>query len=265
MKRAFAITGLALALFAVPAAAHADIRIGITLGQGISNILTPANYSSSHSRGWSYSHDYSGYRAHKGRIMPLANVVREVERRSGIIVTDIRLSRDQKYYEVEGRNRQNRLVTTRASATTGIPGKLNVSNKKQHYGLNARSVTALLAGLRNEGYQNFDLVTLREENGVYQVRGLNKKGKPVMVRVQAKNGRVLSARAAPGYNGPSYARAEHRDFRHWQPSLVKQRYSGFTNIVAFDDYYALKARDSRGRPVSLAVCAFTGKILDTRY
>ncbi|MDO9126514.1 MAG: hypothetical protein Q7U42_06560 [Parvibaculum sp.] len=261
MKKALALTGLAFALFAVPVAAQADVRSGITINVGTAKAV-PAAVSSP---AWRYGADYSDYRVHQGRIMPLANVVRELERKSGATVTDIKLSRDKRFYEFEGVTQRGFVVTAKASAATGAVGGITVQNYKPRYDARAMSITPLLNTLRNKGYHSFDLVSLKEEKGIYQVRGLDRRGNPVLIRAAARNGKVLSARNAPGYNGPSYARAEYRDFGYWQKGLTQQKYSGFSNIVAYDDYYAVRARDGRGRPVNLSVCAFTGKVLDARY
>ncbi|ABS63591.1 hypothetical protein Plav_1977 [Parvibaculum lavamentivorans DS-1] len=259
MKKALALTGLAVALFALPVAAQADVRSGITITIGSSKVLPAA------ASGWRYGTDYNDYRTHQGRIMPLANVVRDLERKTNATVTDIKLSRDKRFYEFEGVTQRGFLVTAKASAATGAVGGISVKNYKPRYDARATSISPLLASLRNKGYHSFDLVSLKEEKGVYQVRGLNRQGKPVMIRAAARTGKVLSTRNAPGYNGPSYAQAEYRDFGHWQKGLTQQKYSSFTNVVAYDDYYAVKARDGRGRPVNLSVCPFTGKVLDARY
>ena len=107
-------------------------------------------------------------------------------------------------------------------------------------------------------------MSLKDQRGVYQVRGLNRRGQPVMLRVHAMNGRVLSQKATNSYNGPSYARAEYRDFDSFRPALEQKKFSRFDNVVAYDDYYQADARDDRGRAVTLLINAFTGAILNAQ-
>lgn len=261
MKKALALTGLAAVLFAMPVAAMADVRAGIGLPIGSPSVVPAAVNAPA----WRYGPDYSGYSTHRGRIIPLANVVRGLEHKTHATVTEIRLSRDKRFYEFEGVTQRGYLVRAKASAASGAVGGILVENYKPRYDARATGITPLLDALRNKGYHSFDLVSLKEEKGVWQIRGLNRKGKAVMIRASARNGKVLSTREASAYNGPSYARAEYRDFSHWQKGLKQAGYSGFSDIVAYDDYYAVTARDARGRPVHLAVCPFTGKVLETRH
>lgn len=261
MKKTLATAGLAIALLATPLAAEAaNFRSGFTIAIG--NVkATPAAFAG---HNWRHGND-NDYRAHRNRIRPLANIVRELERKSGGTVTDIKLTKNNRYYNFEGVTQRGFVVTAKADAYSGEVSNISVKRFRPHYDTHAMEIRPLLASLRNKGFHSFDLVSLKEEKGIYRVRGLNRRGKPVMIRARAGNGKILSTRAAPGYNGPSYVRAEFRDFSHWRTGLRQQHYSRFSNVVAYDDYYGVNAHDGHGRKVQLEVCAFTGKVLGQRY
>ena len=105
-------------------------------------------------------------------------------------------------------------------------------------------------------------MSLRDQRGIYVVRGLDRRGRPVNIRVQANTGRILSQQFANAYNGPAYLRAEYRDFDKLRPAFEANRFSGFTDVVAYDDYYSANARDGNGRNVALFINAFTGAIIN---
>ncbi|PKQ08845.1 MAG: hypothetical protein CVT73_05575 [Alphaproteobacteria bacterium HGW-Alphaproteobacteria-12] len=260
MKKTFVTAGLAVALLAMPLTAEAaNFRSGFTIAIG--NVkAAPAAFAG---QNWRRGND-TDYRAHQNRIRPLANIVRELERKSGGTVTDIKLTKNNRYYDFEGVTKRGFVVTAKADAYSGQVSNISVKNFRPRYDVHATDILPLLASLRDKGFHSFDLVSLKEEKDIYRVRGLNRKGKPVMIRADAHNGKILSTRTAPGYNGPSYARAEYRDFSHWQAGLKQQHYSRFSNVVAYDDYYDVNAHDGRGRKVQLEVCAFTGEVLGQR-
>ncbi len=206
--------------------------------------------------------DYVGYRAQRGHIMPLARVVRQLERKSGATVTDINLAKNGKVYKFEGVTAQGFIVKAKANAYTGAVSHVQVTKFRPYYDPKGMPINRLIATLRNRGYQNFDRVSLRDQRGIYVVRGLNRRGHPVNIRVQARTGRILSQKPANAYNGPAYLRAQHRDFDGLRPALEAKRFSGFTNVVAYDDYYSAKAHDRNGRNVILRINAFTGAIMN---
>ncbi|MDO8422192.1 MAG: hypothetical protein Q7S99_08525 [Parvibaculum sp.] len=208
--------------------------------------------------------DYSQYRVQRGHIMPLGQVVRQLENRTGATVTDINLAKNGKFYNFEGVTARGFIVEARADAYDGTISNVKTSKYRPKYDPKGMPINQLLAGLRDKGFQNFDLVSLKDQRGVYQVRGLNRRGQPVMLRVHAMNGRVLSQKATNSYNGPSYARAEYRDFDSFRPALEQKKFSRFDNVVAYDDYYQADARDDRGRAVTLLINAFTGAILNAQ-
>lgn len=206
-------------------------------------------------------HNYNNYKAQRGHIIPLGQVVHELERKSGSTVTDITLSKNGKVYNFEGVNARGFIVHATADAYTGKVTSAKQVAYRPRYDPKGISINQLLTNLRNMGYQNFDSVNLNDGTGVYVVRGLNRRGQPTQIRVQAKTGRVLTQKATNTYYGPSYARAEYRDFDSFRSGLEKQRYSNFNNVTAYDDYYEAQAKDERGRKVALIISAFTGAIL----
>ncbi len=191
----------------------------------------------------------------------LAKVVRQLERRSGATVTDIALSKNGRVYNFEGVTARGFIVKARANAYTGKISHVKATKFRPNYDPKGMPINRLINQLRNKGYQNFDLVSLRDQRGIYVVRGLNRRGKPVQIRVRAKTGRVLSQKATNAYNGPSYVRAQYRDFDTFRPALEWNKFSNFNNVVAYDDYYSANARDAKGHNIALIISSFTGAIL----
>lgn len=253
--KGFAPAGVVLALtLAAPFAAQADsLRVSTVSyqshsSQGAAVVVTRNN-------------DYSGYRNHKNRILPLAQVVRSIERETNATVTDIKLSANSRVYMFEGVTQRGFIVQAKADAYTGDITNVQVMKYRPRYDPKGMPINRLLATLRDKGFHNFDLVSLKDERGIYQVRGLNRHGQAALIRTDARTGRILTVASAPKYNGPKYATAAYRDFDVWMPMLEKQRYTGFSNVVAYDDYYAVDARDMKGKKVRLEVDAFSGQIL----
>ena len=63
--------------------------------------------------------NYDAYRSRRGHIMPLARVVRQLERRSGATVTDIKLAVNHRVYNFEGVTARGFIVKAKADAYTG--------------------------------------------------------------------------------------------------------------------------------------------------
>ncbi|MGB5093080.1 MAG: hypothetical protein WBN97_07200 [Parvibaculum sp.] len=254
MKKTFALTGLALALaVAAPFAAQADTRVSAVRynGPAVHGSVVVVERNT----------DYSGYRTHKNRIVPLAQMVRSIERETGATVTDIKLAQNARVYLFEGVTQRGFIVQAKADAYSGKIGNVQVTKFRPNYDPKGMPINRLLATLRDKGYHDFDLVSLKDERGIYQVRGLNRHGQAAIVRADARTGRILTVAKAPKYHGPAYAQAEYRAFDVWKPMLEKQRYTGFDNVVAYDDYYAVDARNQQGRKVRLEIDAFSGQIL----
>ncbi len=196
------------------------------------------------------------------QVIPIGQLARQIKRETGGDLTSITLQPNGRFYRLEGVGRGGRFVTARANAHTG-----EISNVQQHRRgaepLNGRPIPQILRGLRDQGYYGFDRVV--QNKGAYVVRGLNRRGDPVRVRVNARNGRVLAVNAARNYNGSAHLRQRVRAFNHWRPTLQTQHYSHFSQPVLHDDYYAVNARDRGGRNVSLNICARTGRVLHTAY
>lgn len=106
-------------------------------------------------------------------------------------------------------------------------------------------------------------VELSRDGRFYVLRGYDRRGRPVHTR----------ARLPQRYAGHQGWKQQHgyerhddrRAFSHWRPGLERQHYSRFSHVVSHGDYYDVRARDRRGRPVALKVCSKTGKVLGRRY
>ncbi len=134
-----------------------------------------------------------------------------------------------------------------ADAFTGKVINVQATQYRPNYDPKGIPITRLLAKLRQQGFRDFDFVSLKDRQGVYEVRGLNRIGRPVQILANAKTGNIYAKKATNQYYGPSYARAEFRDFDSLRPALEKNRYSHFENVMAYDDYYTANARDDKGR------------------
>lgn len=205
--------------------------------------------------------DYNGYRTRRGHIMPLVNVVAALEKRTGATVTDIQLAKNGKVYNFEGVTSRGYIVKANADAFTGKVMNVQSTKYRPKYDPKGISITRLLGKLRQQGFRDFDFVSLKEQQGVYVVRGLNRIGVPVQILANAKTGNIYAKKAVNQYYGPSYARSEYRDFDSLRPGLEQKRYSRFENVTAYDDYYTADARDEKGRTVQLIINAFTGALL----
>lgn len=205
-------------------------------------------------RGW---HD-------QRRIIPIPQLVRQIQRETGGRVTDVKLRRNGRVYIIDGIGPRGRHVTAKADARTGrIYDVQRVRGGHGHHAAHGKPIPALLRGLRNQGYYAFDRV-VRNGNR-YVVRGLDSRGVPVRIVTRARNGRILSVNNARNYNGPQHLRRQVRGFDQWLPGLRQQHYSHFGQATRHDDYYQVGARDRRGRDVTLRVCARTGNVLHTAY
>ena len=254
MKSFFVVAGLSTALLAAaPMAAQAQPFAHAKQGGAFSFTVTKTQVRT--------GHDYNSYRSQRGSIMPIGKVVRELERRSGATVTDINLAKNGKVYNFEGVTARGFIVEAKADAYTGKVKNVKFTKFRPKYDPKGMPINKLLADLRDEGFHHFDMVSLKDKRGIYVVRGLNRKGQPVRIEVKAKNGKIINRTRAANYNGPAYARADYRDFDDVRQGLERQKYSGFSNVVAYDDYYEANARDDRGRQVQLFINAFTGAIL----
>ena len=262
MKKFLVVAGLtAPLLLAAPAqAGHASAR-HLSFEDILRQLVishTDASYRSRdrHHRG---NHGWQNQR----RIIPIARLVRQIQRNTGGHVTSVRLKRNGLVYVIEGVGRAGRYVTAKANARTGQIYDVRRNRGGVHYAANGAPIPQILLGLRSRGYSGFDKVI--REGRTYIVRGLNSRGTPVRLTVSARSGRILSAVQALRYNGPNHLRHQVRGFDHWQPGLRRQHYTNFGHATRHDDYYQVGARDRRGRDVTLNVCARTGRVLHTAY
>lgn len=208
-----------------------------------------------------YRRGSRGWRAHNGRVMPLNRVVRVIENRSGGTVTDIRLAKNQRVYRLEGVTRLGMIVDAKVDARTGRIQSIDFKKFRPRYDPKGMDINRLLAKLKRKGFHGFDVVSLKEERGVYRVRALNKRGRPVVVRTKAHNGHILNVRRAANYNGPAYKRGGRHGFNHWRKGVAAHGYSHFGQATDYGDYYEVNARNRHGKQVRLDVCPYTGKVL----
>lgn len=210
----------------------------------------------------------SGQRQNRGwrderRVIPISRLVNQIQRDTGGQVTSVRLKQNGRVYAIEGVGRGGRYVTAKANARTGKIYDVKRVRGGGHVATNGKPIPRLLRGLRDRGYSGFDRVV--RDGRTYTVRGLNRRGTPVRIVANARNGRVLSVNQASRYNGPNYLRHSVRGFDHWRSGLRQQHFTNFGQATRHDDYYQVGARDGRGRAVTLNVCARTGRLLHTAY
>lgn len=216
------------------------------------------------------------YRSHRGRdrghergwrderqVVPIARLVRRIQRETGGRVTSVRLRPNGRVYKLEGIDARGRFVHAKANAFTGEVYDVRRRPGHEQVATNGRPIPRLLRGLRDNGYRGFDRVI--RDGRVYIVRGLNSNGEPVRMRVRARNGRILSVNHARNYNGQLPRRHSVRGFDQWLPGLRQQRYSHFGQAARHDGYYQIDARDRRGRNVTLNVCDRTGRVLHSSF
>jgi uncharacterized membrane protein YkoI len=257
MKKILAASGMAFMLLgAAPAAQAQNNLFGDILAQAIAAHLEAR---------WSDDDRNYGHHERVTQVRSLPRMVQLVENRSGGRVTDIVLSPNNRFYKLEGFDRQGRPVSAKADARTGA--LYDISRVRGHVHRPGRftPIDHIVRDLTRHGYRNFDRVVYQERQGTYLARGLDRRGRPVNVKVAARNGHILAVKPARNYNGPAYAKGERRQFKHWRSGLQKQHYSRFTQIKSHEDYYDVRARDRQGRNVQLKVCAYTGKVLGTQY
>ncbi|MEQ9517930.1 MAG: hypothetical protein RLN89_00680 [Parvibaculum sp.] len=251
-------------------ATMAPAQAGQTRGLDFEDILRAliVQHVDVNDRGSYRDQDRHGGRQHnrnwrdERQVIPIAQLVHQIQRDTGGEVTGVTLQPNGRFYQIEGVGRGGRFVTARANALTG-----EISNVQRHsrgaQPLHGKPIPRILRDLGNDGFYGFDRVV--QQRGDYVVRGLNRRGEPVRIRVNARNGRVLAVNAARNYNGSGHLRQQVRDFNHWRPSLQNQHYTHFGQAVRHDDYYAVDARDRGGRNVSLNICARTGRVLQSAY
>ena len=267
MKKFFAIAGLAAPLIlAVPAQAGHESSRGLSF-EDVLRQLVVSHTQTSYRSGDRHTRQHRQDRGwqNERRIVPIARLVRQIQQETGGRVTSVRLRRNGRVYAIEGVGRGGRYVTAKANARTGeIYDVQRVRGGGHgHHALNGKPIPRILKGLRDRGYRAFDRVV--RDGRTYIVRGLNRRGQPVRIVANARNGRVLSVNQARRYNGPNHLRHSVRGFDHWRSGLQQQHYSHFGNATRHDDYSQVGARDRRGRDVTLNVCARTGQVLHTAY
>ncbi|AWZ01862.1 peptidase propeptide and YPEB domain protein [Rhodobiaceae bacterium] len=262
MKKFLVIAGLtAPLLLAAPAQAGHESARGLSF-EDVLRQLVITHTDVSYRSGARHHRQDNGWQNER-RVIPIARLVRQIQRDTGGRVTSVRLKRNGRVYAIEGVGRGGRYVTAKANARTGEVFDVQRLRGGGHVATNGKPIPRLLKGLRDRGFHAFDRVI--RDGRTYIVRGLNRRGNPVRIVANARNGRVLSVNQARNYNGPNHLRHQVRGFDHWRSGLQQQRYSHFGNATRHDDYYQVGARDRRGRDVTLNVCARTGRVLHTAY
>jgi len=218
MKKLLALCAVAIPLvMAVPAsAAHAerstnfeDVLRALVLSQ-----FGGETRSRSHARSRDRGHSPARGQARRDerQIIPIARLVRQIQRETGGRLTSVVLRPNGRVYKIEGVGPRGRVVTARANAFTGeiFDVQRRRGGGQGHQATNGKPIPRLLRGLRDGGYSGFDRVV--RDGRTYIVRGLNRRGTPVRIVANARNGRVLSVNQARRYNGPSYNRHSVRRF-----------------------------------------------------
>lgn len=265
MKKFLALCTVAVPLaIAAPASAGAGQSGNLNFEDVLRSLIVSqfdqvSNRGGNRGRGQQHGRGY----AQERQVIPIARLVRQIQRESGGHVTSVRLRPNGRVYKIEGIGRRGRFVTAKANAYTGEIFDVQRQRGHEQVATGGQRIPRILRGLRNSGYSGFDRVIRDGRN--YIVRGLNQRGQPVRMRVRARNGRVVSVNRASNYNGQRASRHTVSGFDQWLPGLRQQHYTNFGQATAHDAYYQVGARDRRGRNVTLDVCNRTGRVLNSVY
>ena len=213
MKKLLALCTVAIPLvMAVPASAtdaerstnFEDVLRALVLSQ-----FGGETRSHARSRDRGHSPGRGQARRDERQIIPIGRLVRQVQRETGGRVTSVVLRPNGRVYKIEGVGPRGRAVTARANAFTGeiFDVQRRRGGGQRHQATNGKPIPRLLRGLRDGGYRGFDRVI--RDGRTYIVRGLNRRGTPVRIVANARNGRVLSVNQARRYNRPSYNRPSY--------------------------------------------------------
>lgn len=282
MKKLLLLAAVGGALAAAAPAQAGGFKLTISNGNGGGIVFANGNVHRYHANtGWQYTDHYQkardmfGGRHHGGHAGPgvrqgftyIPGTVRKIQQRTGGKVTDIVYRNG--VYHVQGYGPRGRFNAAKADPYTGRLFDVRPAVPRQATPPHAKTIPALLRGLRAEGFSRFDRVDL--QGHVYKVRGLNRRGKPVVITADARSGYIKHVRGAKRYNlaqaGPSY---ERKPWKHWQGHLAGQHYSHFRGAKfieadnAWTDHYRVRGRDRHGKNVDLRVCAYTGNVLGWR-
>lgn len=284
MKKILILAAVGGALAAAAPAQAGSFSLSISNGHGGGVVFSngKAQHYNNYDRGWHKTDFY-----HQARNMQRGNhrnrggnhynqgqgfkyipgIVKKIQRRSGGKVTDIVFRNG--VYHVKGFGPRGRFNEGKADPYTGrlfdVHAAYPSNRKVTPYALGIRK---LLKRLRNEGFSKFDRVVLKGH--VYKVRGLNHRGKPVLITADSDDGYIKKVKRAKRYNFSSYEAPQRRPFKHWKSNLGQHNYSHFkgAKYVAggnnWTDHYRVNARHGK-RNVDLRVCAYTGNVLGYRY
>lgn len=265
-----AAVGGALAAAAPAQAGGLSIKIGGQNGGIIIADGQVSRYGPSYGQGWHKTDFYQQARrgGHHGRahnINDAQKTVRLIQRRTGSKVTDIVYRNG--VYHVKGYGPKGRFNSAKADPKTGRLYDISPARGGHATPARAIPIPRLLNSIERHGFRDFDRVDL--QGNVYKVRGLNPRGRAVVLTVNARSGAIQNKRFAARYNLPQAP--SRKPFNHFTGNLKKQHYSHFSNAQYvgggndWSDHYRVRARDRRGKNVDLRVCAYSGNVLGWRY
>jgi uncharacterized membrane protein YkoI len=263
MKKFIALCSVAVPLvMAAPASAGHEQSRSLNF-EDVLRTFVLSQFDNVEYRSGRHGRDHGRGYARERQVIPIARLVRQIQRETGGRVTSVRLRPNGRVYKIEGIGQRGRFVSAKANAFTGEIFDVRRQPGHEQVATNGRPIPRILRDLRNDGYSGFDRVI--RDGRAYIVRGLDRRDRPVRIRVNARNGRVLSVNRARNYNGQVPSRHSVRGFDQWLPGLRQQHYTNFGQVTAHDAYYQVGARDRRGRNVTLNVCNRTGRVLHSVY
>lgn len=275
MKKYLILAAMGGALAATSAIAPAQaggfsLTISNGNGGGIVFANGKAHHYNSYDRGWHRTDFYHQARkAHGGQgknFLYIPGVVKKIQQRTGSKVTDIVFRNG--VYHVKGYGPRGGFNQAKADPYTGRLFDVSRAHKTEPTPKRALGIRKLLSNLRHEGFKKFDRVDLKGH--VYKVRGLNRRGRPVLITADSRTGHIENVQKAKRYNLHAKAAPQRKPFKHWTGGLKKHNYSHFSGATYvaggndWSDHYRVKARHGK-RNVDLRICAYTGNVLGYRY
>lgn len=253
---------------------------GVVIADGKASRVLPASHRGGYDADWRYTDYYhrirdghdgrgGGWHARQGQrgFTYIPGTVRKIQQRTGGKVTDIVFRNG--VWHVKGYGRGGRFNAAKVDPYTGRILEVHRARPDHPTPRDAMNIPRLLRHLRAEGFSRFDRVDLKRH--VYKVRGLNRRGRPVLITADAHDGHVLNVRKAKRYNLAHGPVRDVKPWKHWRQRLAGQHYSHFgkAHFVkgerGWTEHYRVRARDRHGKRVELRVCAFTGHVLGWRY
>jgi hypothetical protein len=276
MKKFLILAAVGGALAATSAAAPAQAGgFSLTISNGNGGIVFAngqAHHYKNHDRNWHRTDFYHQARksqqprGYGKKFLYIPGMVQKIQKRSGGKVTDIVFRNG--VYHVQGYGPRGAFNQAKADPYTGRLFDARRANKSEATPKRALGIRKLLSGLRHEGFSKFDRVDLKGK--VYKVRGLNKRGRAMLITADSRSGHIKNVKKANRYNFQAKAAPQRKPFKHWTGGLKKHSYSHFQTAAYvsggndWTDHYRVKARHGK-RKVDLRICAYTGNVLGYRY